>query len=190
MVETKWKTVKMGDVCEIISGQSPEGKYYNEEGIGMPFYQGKTEFGKVYIKEPKKWTTLTTKIAIKDDILMSVRAPVGPVNISTQEICIGRGLAAIRPKENILNKMYVFLYLVKIEKDIQGTRGSIFDSINREQICNLTIPLPPLEVQKQIADNLENKLAKVDALKAALKAQLDEVNALPNSYLQKAFSGK
>ena len=80
---SEWKSIRLGKVCEIISGQSPEGRYYNSSGKGVPFYQGKTEFTEKYIGEPQKWTTQVTKVAKKGDILMSVRAPVGPVNFST-----------------------------------------------------------------------------------------------------------
>ncbi|HKK81956.1 MAG TPA: restriction endonuclease subunit S, partial [Prolixibacteraceae bacterium] len=106
------KTIK--EVCEVIAGQSPEGKYYNKEGNGLPFYQGKKEFTDKEIGEPTTWTTKITKEAVSGDILMSVRAPVGPVNFATQHICIGRGLAAIRAKKNI-DKDYLFYFFLKHE---------------------------------------------------------------------------
>ena len=96
-----WEIKKLGDVCKVIAGQSPEGKFYNSEGKGMPFYQGKKEYGEKYIGDPTTWTTKITKEAEAEDILMSVRAPVGPVNFATQRICIGRGLAAIRSGKEI-----------------------------------------------------------------------------------------
>ncbi|MBK1685879.1 N-6 DNA methylase [Rhodoferax fermentans] len=94
--------IALGDVCEVIAGQSPEGEFYNEQANGLPFYQGKTEFSRVFIGAPTKWTTKVTKVALANDILMSVRAPVGPVNFATQECCIGRGLAAIRSKATLI----------------------------------------------------------------------------------------
>jgi type I restriction enzyme S subunit len=90
-----WQTKTIGDVCEVIAGQSPAGKFYNAEGKGTPFYQGKKDFGEKFIEASTTWTTQTTKIAKEGDILMSVRAPVGPVNFATEEICIDRELAAI-----------------------------------------------------------------------------------------------
>jgi len=86
--------VKISNVCEIIMGQS-----YNKEGNGLPFYQGKVDFGKVYLLPPSTWCTEPLKIAEPNDILISVRAPVGPTNICNEKCCIGRGLAAIRPKK-------------------------------------------------------------------------------------------
>jgi len=77
-------------VCEVIPGQSPKSKFYNKKGDGLPFYQGKKKITEKYIDSPKTWTTKITKEAKKDDVLMSVRAPVGSVNFATQKICIGR----------------------------------------------------------------------------------------------------
>jgi len=154
--------VKLGDVAEIISGQSPEGQYYNQNRNGIPFYQGRTEFGDRFLGEPKTWTTKTTKIALKNDILMSVRAPVGPVNVCKfDKICIGRGLAAIRTNEKVLWE-YIFYLLKSMEDKIVGTGGAVFDSINRTQIEQIKIPLPPLETQKQIVAEIENKQQAID----------------------------
>jgi restriction endonuclease S subunit len=136
-----WEVRKLGDVCEVIAGQSPEGKFYNSEGNGLPFYQGKKEFSDKYIGKPTTWTTKTTKEAQKDDILMSVRAPVGPVNFSTQTICIGRGLAAIRAGKSA-DKEYIYNFLVKHENEIVHSAGAVFDSINKTQIESIEIPPP------------------------------------------------
>jgi len=149
----KWPMVELGEVCEITAGQSPEGKFYNEAGEGLPFYQGKTEFTDKYIGEPKHWTTKITKIAEKNDILMSVRAPVGPVNIATQKICIGRGLASIRPTK--ASTSYIFALLRSMEDSIKGNGGATFDSINKADIAKIKIPLPPLEIQEQIVAELD-----------------------------------
>ena len=83
-----WQSKKIGDVCEVIAGQSPEGKFYNLEGNGVPFYQGKKEFGEKFIGDPTTWTTHITKIAQQGDILVSVRAPVGPVNFATSHAAL------------------------------------------------------------------------------------------------------
>ncbi len=158
----KYETVKLGEVCEIISGQSPEGEYYNETGDGIPFYQGKTEFTEKFLGEPRKWTTQTTRIAEMGDILMSVRAPVGPVNISTQRICIGRGLAAIRPDTSKIHLEFLFSYLQNIQDDITGNSGAVFPSINRNDLAKIQIPLPPLEVQREIVTEIEGYQRIID----------------------------
>lgn len=182
-----WKTVSLGSVCKVIAGQSPEGKYYNKDGVGLPFYQGKKDFGEIYINPPSVWTSEITKEATKDDILMSVRAPVGPVNISTENICIGRGLAAIRATENI-DKSYLFNFLLSIEKDLVGSSGAVFNSINKGQIENLQIPLAPLAIQKKIVAKLDAIFAQIDKATAAAEANAKNAEALFQSYLRKIFT--
>jgi len=159
----KWPIVLLGEVAEVIAGQSPEGKFYNDKGNGTPFYQGKTEFGDIYIGEPTKWTTQITKLAEPNDILMSVRAPVGPVNINTRRICIGRGLAAIRSKK--IDTTFLFNYLRAIEDQIVGNGGAVFASINKKQIEEIKVPLPPIEIQKQIATELNSYQKVIDGAK-------------------------
>ena len=160
--KVKWPMVELGEVVEVISGQSPPGRYYNEKGEGVPFYQGKTEFEEKVIGKPKKWTTHTTKIAIPDDILMSVRAPVGPVNFTKQKICIGRGLAAIRCNQKRIKPNYLFYILRDKESQIQGNKGAAFSSINRRDIQQIKIPLPPLEVQQEIVTELDSYQKVID----------------------------
>jgi len=93
-----WVLKKLNDVCNIIMGQSPPGNTYNKDKSGLPFFQGKAEFGVRY-PTAVKWCSKPKKVAHKNDVLISVRAPVGPTNIASSECCIGRGLAAIRPLE-------------------------------------------------------------------------------------------
>ena len=162
--QTKWPMVELGEIADVISGQSPESKYYNKKGEGLPFYQGKTEFSNIYLGKPVVWTNKTTKIAQQNDILMSVRAPVGPVNISTEKICIGRGLATIRAKDKV-NMKFLFYFLKSISSQIRGVGGSVFDSINQKQIKQIKIPLPPLEIQKEIVDEIEGYQKIIDGAK-------------------------
>ena len=159
--DVEW--VELGEVAEVIAGQSPEGKYYNETGQGTAFYQGKTEFTEKYLGKPKIWTTKITKIAEQGDILMSVRAPVGPVNIATDKICIGRGLASIRAKK--IEQMFLFHYLKSIESEIKGGGGAVFDSISKKQIEEIKIPLPSLEIQKQLVAEMEEQEKIIEANK-------------------------
>jgi type I restriction enzyme M protein len=151
----KWPMVKLGEVCTIIAGQSPNGSTYNNRGEGMPFHQGKTEFTDTFLGIAKSWTTAPAKVSELYDIVMSVRAPVGPVNIVRERICIGRGLAAIRPQLDKLLYMLLFYLLKGMQDQIIGKDGAAFASINREEICNLEIPLPPLDEQERIVAELE-----------------------------------
>lgn len=149
----KWGEYRLKEIANVVAGQSPDGDCYNEKNEGVPFYQGKTDFGNIYLNNPTKWTTQITKIANQGDILMSVRAPVGALNISTNKVCIGRGLAAIQTNQN---KWFLYYFLYNNQKSIHGNGGSIFDSINKEQIENLVIKVPKLKEQQKIATFLSS----------------------------------
>lgn len=183
---TKYPQVKLSDVVTLISGQSPSSEFYNSKDEGLPFYQGKTEFGEIFLKEPTVWTRKVTKESIKGDIVMSVRAPVGPVNINDLgKICIGRGLSALRVEKNLDNK-YLF-YLLKYNQNIiVGNDGAIFKSITRQQILDIKIPLPPMDVQKKIAGELtlfeELIIKKSEQLKRLKTEIMLEANSLYDMY--------
>ncbi len=179
----RWEEKKLGQVCMVIAGQSPEGKYYNTSGEGLPFYQGKKEFNIKYLGSPSTWTTKTTKEANDGDILMSVRAPVGPVNFSTGRICIGRGLAAIRASKDI-DKEFLFNFLIKHENEIIGNAGTVFNSINKTQIENISIPLPSLPEQKRIVKILDEVFEKIDKAKENAEKNLQNARDLFESYLE------
>ncbi len=154
-IESKWEIVKLDDVIELISGQSPDSRFYNQNKKGIPFYQGKTEFSEMFLEAPKYWTESITKESIKGDVLMTVRAPVGPVNINPfEKICIGRGLSALRATNKISN-IFLFYYLKFNQDQITGKSGAIFQSISRDEILALKIPLPPLDIQQKIVSEIE-----------------------------------
>lgn len=150
----------LGSACEVIAGQSPEGSHYNHDGVGEPFYQGKKEFGDRYVGAATTWTTRVTKQAKSGDIVMSVRAPVGPVNILRSSACIGRGLAAIRPQSGV-DRDFIFYQLQAMQSQIAGTEGAVFASINKGQIEALPIWLPSLAEQQRI-------VAKIDDVEAEM----------------------
>jgi len=182
-------TIKLWEICDVISWQSPESKYYNESGEWLPFFQWKTEFTEKYIWTPKTWTKYTTKESIKNDILMSVRAPVWPVNINWfDKICIWRWLCAIRPS-NKVELDYLFNFLLSIQEQLTWNRGSVFASINRSQIENIEIPLPPLETQKAIVAKLDQIFAELDQTKSEIQKNLDNTDELWKSTLNQAFQG-
>jgi type I restriction enzyme S subunit len=191
MIDMKqgWEIKKIGDVCKVIAGQSPEGKYYNSDGNGLAFYQGKKEYGEKYIGEPTTWTTVITKEAEANDILMSVRAPVGPINFATQKICIGRGLAAIRASK-LIDKEFLFNFLLKHESEIVGNSGAVFNSINKAQIEAIKIPLPPLPEQQRIVAILDEAFAAIAKAKANAQQNLQNAKELFESYLQGVFENK
>lgn len=186
-MKNNWQTKKIGEVCEVIAGQSPEGKFYNKIGKGLPFYQGKKDFGKKFIQEPTTWTTNITKEAQKNDILMSVRAPVGPINFATQKICIGRGLAAIRAGENF-DKDYLFYFLSYKEDAIKGSAGAVFASINKNEIESLVVPHPSFSEQKRIVETLDEVFEKIEKVRNNAERNLQNSRELFESYLQSVFA--
>ena len=186
-MKTNWQTKKLGDICKVVAGQSPEGKFYNKSGKGLAFYQGKKDFGEKFIEKPTNWTTKITKEAEKDDILMSVRAPVGPTNFATQKICIGRGLAAIRVGKEI-DKDFLFSFFKMFEDKLIGNSGAVFDSVNKTQIENIQIPLPPLPEQHRIVKILDVVFADVAKAKENAKKNLQNAKDLFESYLQSIFA--
>ena len=180
---------KIKDACTVIAGQSPKGTSYNENGEGMEFHQGKKAFGESIIESSNVWTTEITKIAEPGDILMSVRAPVGPTNITDRKICIGRGLAAIRCNKDIIPH-YILYALRNIESKIIGNDGAVFNSINKKQIEDLPLPLLSLAKQQSIVDYLDSAFAKIDAMKANAEKALNEAKALFQASLKEMLEPK
>ena len=184
-----WETRTIGDVCEVIAGQSPEGKFYNADGKGTPFYQGKKDFGDKFIEAPTSWTTQTTKLAKAGDILMSVRAPVGPVNFTTGEVCIGRGLAAIRSSAE-LNRDFLFYQLWHLQPKIAGREGAVFASINKAEIKALPLSFAPLAEQQRIVGILDSLSEDTKRLTRLYEEKLAALEALKKSLLHRAFTGE
>jgi len=186
-MKASWEHRSVGDLCEVIAGQSPEGKSYNSDGKGMPFYQGKKEFGEKFIGEPTTWTTQTTKVARKGDILISVRAPVGPVNFATNEICIGRGLAAIRNRPG-LDREFLFYQLLYLQPEIEGRAGAVFASISKSDIEALTLAYTALPEQRLIVSILDKAFDGIAITKANADRNLKNASALFKSQLQSVFT--
>ncbi|MBN9483995.1 MAG: hypothetical protein BGO70_10345 [Bacteroidetes bacterium 43-93] len=164
---------RLDKIAEIIAGQSPPSETYNKEGIGLPFFQGKADYGEMYPKV-RYWCSVPTKLSYPNDILISVRAPVGPVNINNVKACIGRGLSAIRPiYEN--QTLYIYYYLKAIESDIARLGvGSTFTAITQKDLSGIKIPIPEdINDQKRIASIL-GKAEKLIAQRKETIKLLDE----------------
>lgn len=165
----------LSDIATIVMGQSPDGKTYNDEGNGIAFYQGKTEFGDLYIGEPTTWTVAPTRIAEANDVLMSVRAPVGSTNIAVERCCLGRGLAGIRPVEGKSTTMFILYSMRSIEDQIENMGvGSTFKAINKEQVYKLPIPIADLDLQSRFVEFAEQS----DKSKFELQDAIDNLDAL------------
>lgn len=142
------------DLVDIQMGQSPDSKFYNNDKIGLPFYQGKADFGRIN-PIPKIWCSKSKKEAKPNDILISVRAPVGDLNINNEQSCIGRGLAAITCKSDV-DMMYLYYHLKYLKPQLRHiSTGSTFESINRSQLENLIIDYKPYSEQIKISNILQ-----------------------------------
>ena len=146
---------RLAEVCTINMGQSPESSSYNDEKRGIPFFQGNADFGDRY-PVTRKWCDAPTKIANEGDILISVRAPIGAINYATEKCCIGRGLAALRPNQNIVSADYIFWLLKGKTEELnsKGT-GSTFKAIGRKALEDVLVPDVSFEQQSRLAANLE-----------------------------------
>ena len=184
-----WANIKLEEFALVNMGQSPKGESVSLGGDGLPFYQGKTEFGKLHPR-PRKYCITPTKIAEKNDILLSVRAPVGPTNICQETSCIGRGLAGIRSYENkSQNYLHKFFLHVEPWLSLQGT-GTTFKAISGGFLREVKVPLPPLAEQTVIAQTLDTLLAQVDNIKTRLDAIPKVLKTFRQSVLAAAVSGK
>lgn len=177
---------KLKDCCQIIAGQSPESKYYNTNGEGLPFFQGKADFGALYPKV-RMYCSQPTKIAEKDDILLSVRAPVGPTNLSPGKVCIGRGLTAIRPgKEVCLKYLLYFFRYYEAQLQRSGT-GTTFKAITQNVVKNIEVPVPSIEEQERIVSKIEELFSKLDASVAELQTAKEKLKVYRQAVLKAVF---
>jgi type I restriction enzyme S subunit len=182
-----WKLERLGDICKINMGQSPPSDTYNFNKDGLPFFQGKAEFGERYPK-PIKWCSAPNKIAEADDILLSVRAPVGAINMADQRCCIGRGLASIRYPDN---KMFIYYFLKLIEKELdkKGT-GTTFRAISGDTLRNTLMPFPKLNEQHKIVEKIEELFSELDNGIENLKTAQQQLKVYRQAVLKSAFEGK
>lgn len=153
-----WTIGKLSDIADITMGQSPDGKSYNENGDGVVFYQGRAEFGWRFPTR-RLFTTAPSRMAKKYDTLMSVRAPVGDLNIANEDCCIGRGLAAIHSKDNHQSFVHYTIDALKPKLDMYNGEGTVFGCINRDSLSNMEVIIPC----KQNLDKFESLVSALDA---------------------------
>lgn len=177
-----WEMKRLGDICEIIMGQSPTSDTYNEFE-GMPFFQGNADFGELF---PRKriYCTKPIKIARNEDILISVRAPIGALNFSDCDCCIGRGLAALRPKKDKSFGKFLYYLLLQNRKNlIDSGTGSTFKSIGKDLLNNLSTRIPNITIQKKIVQELDTLNATI----TKKKQQLEELDKLAQATFYEMF---
>jgi len=184
-----WVGTRLGNITKIILGQSPPSSTYNENKNGLPFYQGKLNFNDVF-PTPRKWCIAPKKIAENGDVLICVRAPVGPTNICQEKSCIGRGLAAIRSICG-MKSFFIFYLLRAFEKEISGKgTGTTFNAITGDQLKRIFVPLAPLQEQHKIVEEIERRFSTADEVEKIAEQSLKQAEKLRQSILKRAFEGK
>ena len=157
------KTVALKDTCVLIMGQSPSSESYNINGEGLPFYQGNADFGEDN-PTPRSWCTDPKKVAEKGDILISVRAPIGAINIANERCCIGRGIAAIRPNQDLMPTNYLRhqLSASRSKLEAMGT-GSTFKAIGKKALSDFAVAIYSKSEQEAIVYQLDCIAAQIKA---------------------------
>ena len=166
-IPQSWIWIRLGSLYHLEMGQSPSSQFYNQNGDGLPFYQGKADFGD-YFPTVRYWCTEPTKLADKGDVLLSVRAPIGPTNIAMERCCIGRGLAALRPLAGMPTE-YLLWTLRAFEKQLDGMgTGTTFKAVSRKLLEPFPLPLPPLAEQHRIVAKVDELMGLIDRLERHL----------------------
>lgn len=182
-----WVWCRMGEITEIIMGQSPPGSSYNELGDGIPLINGPVEFteGNFGYAKKVKYTTSPTKLCKEGDIILCIRASIGKTNIAAFDGCIGRGVAALRP---YFIKKYLHYFIIFIAEKIYdlGT-GTTFRSVSKDPIRNILIPVPPLDEQKRIVVKVDELMSLCDKLEAQIQQSKQDADILMQAVLKEAF---
>lgn len=180
-----WKVGTLGDIANIIMGQSPAGSSYNERGNGVIFYQGRTEFG-FRFPNVRLYTTMPKRYAEPMSILLSVRAPVGDINVAIEKCCIGRGLASISSKRGLHSFL---LYLVKSLKnrlEVFNGEGTVFGSINKNTLTQFKIIIPPIDMQEKFNEIIQRH----DCMVLELHKEIINLSTQRDTLLPKLMSGE
>jgi len=176
-----WETKRLGEIADIEMGQSPSSAFYNTNGRGLPLIQGNADIANRRTIR-RTFTTQITKRGRRGDILLSVRAPVGEVSRATFDVCLGRGVCAIRFPNDFL-----FHYLIYLEPSwAKHSKGSTFDSVNSTDVRAVQVHLPDPNEQTAIA----TVLSDMDAEIAALEARRDKTRALKQGMMQQLLTGR
>lgn len=181
----EWKEGTLSEIATITMGQSPKGDTYNEDGDGTVFYQGRAEFG-FRFPTRRLFTTDPKRMAEENDVLMSVRAPVGDYNVATERCCIGRGLASIRSLDNHQSFVLYSIHFAKQQLDVFNGEGTVFGSINRDGLNSLSIVIPDREAM----DKFETIASAIDKKIRCNQEEIIRLQSLRDSLLPKLMSGE
>lgn len=180
-----WKVGTLSEVADITMGQSPKGSSYNEEGDGIIFYQGRAEFGNRF-PSIRLYTTEPTRIAEINSVLLSVRAPVGDINIAKNKCCIGRGLAAIKSKQGYNSFVLYLLQSLKPLLEQYNGEGTVFGCINRKEIEGLPIIIP----KESVINEFERIAENIDSEIKSLTTEQETLSTLRDTLLPKLMAGE
>ncbi len=180
-----WKNKSLGECFSLTMGQSPPGNTYNDHSDGLPFFQGRTDFG-FRFPENRKFSTAPTRIAQPEDTLVSVRAPVGDINMAWEQCCIGRGVAALRHKSGSSSFTYYSAWAVQDKIKTYEHTGTVFGAINRRQFEALEM----LEPRAELIKAFDAHTGPVDIRIRDNTSESRTLTALRDALLPKLISGE
>ena len=180
-----WEVGILSDIAYITMGQSPDGSSYNETGVGIIFYQGSTDFG-IRFPTIRVYTTSPKRFAKKGDILMSVRAPVGILNIANHDCCIGRGLAALKSKVASMVNLWFTMEVFKQRFEGKNLSGTTFGAITKDELFSLPVIVPP----KELLLMFNKKTLSIFNNQLSIGAEIDKLTSLRNSLLPLLMNGQ
>ena len=184
---THWNVRRLKEVVDVHMGQSPSSSDYTEEGLGFPFLQGNADFGN-YSPTPRVWCSEVKKVCLKNDILLSVRAPVGAVNVASASYGIGRGLCAIRSKSNY---QYWYYFLSSMSSYLNSiATGSTYVAVSIEDVRNSMACVPPAHEQAKITSYLNDRTERIDRIVTAINYQLEKLKDLRKALINDVVTGK
>lgn len=180
-----WEAAVLSDIANITMGQSPEGSSYNDEGEGTIFYQGSTDFG-IRFPTIRMYTTEPTRFAKLGDILMSVRAPVGAMNIANSNCCIGRGLSAMNSKIGSITHLYYTIDYFKHTFENKNVAGTTFGSITKDELYTLPVVIPP----KEIISLFNNKTLSIFNYQLSISKEIQKLTVMRDRLLPLLMNGQ
>jgi type I restriction enzyme S subunit len=180
-----WEASTLGEHFNVVMGQSPNGDTYNEEGEGIVFFQGRRDFGFRY-PTPRVYTTAPKRLAQAGDTLISVRAPVGDRNMANQECCLGRGVGGIRHKTGARSFTYAFIGHIEKNLSNSGSDGTVFNSINKNELNGVSFVTPSNELLKLYEDSVES----IDQRIEVNAIEIETLEQIRDSLLPKLLSGE
>ena len=185
MIPEGWEVGSLSDIATITMGQSPRGTSYNENGEGIIFYQGRTEFG-FRFPSIRLYTTAPSRFAEVGSTLMSVRAPVGDINMALLRCCIGRGVASIKSNCDCDSYIYYLMKSLKKRFDIYNGEGTVFGSVGRDTLRGMLITIPP----SSVISDFEMNISKIDSRIKTNELESQRLDYLRDTLLPRLMSGE